>query len=151
VLAELLAPVAHGYLGVDLSAKVITAARRRLEGRPAVRFEIGDMHDLPAAPGTFDTALLLHALTYTQRPAVVLAGAVAALRPGGRLLAVTLERHRHHKAVAPYNHANLGFTAAHLRKLASGAGLEVLNCARSTVERRTPHFAVLTLLGRRPA
>lgn len=150
VLAELLAPVARSVTCVDISDKVVTAGRRRLAKHENVRFEIGDMHDLPVPPGSFDTVLLMHALTYTDRPGDVLSSAVGALRPGGRLLAVTLAEHRHEKAVQPYNHVNLGFSVRQLRQLATDCGLAVDHCARTAVERRAPNFAVLTLAGTRP-
>ncbi len=150
VMAELLAPVARRMICVDISEKVVEAGRRRLQGADNVRFEVGDMHDLPVPQASFDTVLLMHALTYTEKPAVVLAQAVRALRPGGRLLAVTLAEHRHEKAVQPYNHANLGFTPKRLRKLATDAGLDVAFCDLSAIEKRAPNFSVITLHGRRP-
>lgn len=151
VTAELLAPVARSIVCIDVSEKVVAAGRRRLKSRDNVRFEVGDMHDLPVAPGSFDTALLMHALTYTTRPEVVLSEAVRALRPGGRLLAVTLAEHRHRNAVQPYNHANLGFAPRKLARLAERAGLSVAWCDVSAIEKRVPNFSVLTLFGSRPA
>jgi ArsR family transcriptional regulator len=150
VLAELLAPAARSVVCVDVSEKVVAAGRRRLEARDNVRFEIGDMHDLPVAASSFDTVLLMHALTYTTRAGQVLAEAVKALRPDGRLLAVTLAEHSHRNAVQPYNHANLGFSPRRLTRLAEQAGLEVAFCDVSAIEKRAPYFAVLTLFGRRP-
>lgn len=150
VLAELLAPVARSVTCVDISEKVVAAGRRRLKQQDNVHFEVGDMHALPVAESSFDTTLLMHALTFTERPAIVLAQAVATLRPGGRLLAVTLAEHRHEKAVQPYNHANLGFSPRRLRRLASAAGLDVVFCALSAVEKRAPNFSVITLFGQRP-
>ena len=56
----------------------------------------------------------MHALTYTEHPATVINEASRVLRPGGKLLAVTLLKHQHEKAVEPYNHVNLGFTTRQL-------------------------------------
>ena len=103
------------------------------------------MHDLPVPDTAFDTVLLMHALTYTQEPATVFREAARVLRPGGKLLAVTLEKHRHEKAVEPFNHVNLGFTSGQLGNLAEQAGLDVLSCTVSAVEKRAPHFSVLAL------
>jgi DNA-binding transcriptional ArsR family regulator/protein-L-isoaspartate O-methyltransferase len=150
VMAELLASVARSVVCVDISEKVVKAGRRRLKGRDNVRFQVGDMHELQLPDQSFDTVLLMHALTYTRRPGEVLSAAAATLRPGGRLLAVTLVEHRHEKAVQPYNHANLGFTAKRLGQLAKTAGLNVIFCDRTTIERRVPNFSVLTLYGVRP-
>jgi ArsR family transcriptional regulator len=145
VLAELLAPRARSIVCVDLSDRVAAAGIRRLEPFANARFEIADMHDLPMPDATFDTVLLMHALTYTRQPAVVFAEAARVLRGGGRLLAVTLQRHRHEKAVAPYNHVNLGFTKRQLEQLSERAGLEVRSCTVSAIEKRVPNFSVLSL------
>ena len=145
VLAQLLAPRAKHITCIDISEKVIAAGRTRLRDFSNVRFELGDMHCLPAPARSFDTVLLMHALTYTRKPQTVLKEACRVLRKGGNLLAVTLAQHRHQKAVEPYNHANLGFTTDQLKQLAQEAGLRVQSCTIATVEKRTPNFAILTL------
>ena len=149
VLAELLAPRARSITCLDLSARVVAAGRKRVSGLANVSFEQGDMHQLPLPDASFDTVVLLHALTYTRKPGAVFAEAARVLRPAGRLLAVTLNRHRHEKAVEPYNHENLGFNPGQLRKLCAGAGLEALHCEAEITERRPPYFSVVTLLARK--
>lgn len=151
VLAELLAPQARSITCLDISDRVVRAGQKRVASLPNVSFELGDMHDLPIADGSQDTALLMHALTFTKTPRAVFAEIARVLRPGGVLLAVTLKAHRHEKAVAPYNHLNLGFTEQQLSRLCNGVGLDVLRCAQTAVEKRAPHFEVLTLMARKPA
>ena len=73
------------------------------------------------------------------------------LRPGGQLLAVTLKQHKHEKAVAPFNHVNLGFSTRGLEKLCRNAGLEATCCQVSAVEKRAPNFAILTLVAEKKA
>jgi ArsR family transcriptional regulator len=150
VLAELLSPQARSIICLDLSERVVEAGRQRLADRPNVRFEQGDMHDLPIVDASVDTAFLMHALTYTRQPEAVFREVARVLRPGGQLLAVTLGRHRHEKAVEPFDHQNLGFEPAALARLAGQAGLEVQTCAVGGVEKRPPNFQVLNLLARRP-
>jgi SAM-dependent methyltransferase len=150
VLAELLAPHARGIICLDLSDRVVAAGQSRLASFGNVEFRQGDMHDLPLDDASADTVLLMHALTYTKEPERVFAEIARVLRPAGQLLAVTLGKHRHEKAVAPYDHQNLGFEADALQALAESAGLEVRHCAVSAVEKRPPNFQVLTLLARRP-
>jgi ArsR family transcriptional regulator len=150
VLAELLAPQARSVVCLDISERVAAAGRERLKSCNNVSFEIGDMHALPLADAAFDTVLLMHALTYTAEPGRVLAEAARVLRPGGRLLAVTLQRHRHQKAVEPYNHVNLGFTRQQLERHAAKAGLSVQGCTVSAVEKRAPNFSVLALAAAKP-
>jgi ubiquinone/menaquinone biosynthesis C-methylase UbiE len=89
--------------------------------------------------------LLMHALTYTTAPATVLKEVSRVLRPGGKLLAVTLHEHHHEKAVERYNHVNLGFSVAELEKHCIEAGLKVQACTVSTIEKRVPNFSVLYL------
>lgn len=150
VLAELLAPRARSIVCIDASERVAQAARQRLKGFANVEVRVGDMHalDLPAA--RFDLVLLMHALTYSERPAAVVAEAARVLRPGGRLLAATLGRHAHRNVVEPFEHRNLGFGIDELGDFARRAGLEVVACERLTRERRPPHFEVLSLLARKP-
>lgn len=150
VLAELLAPRARSIVCLDISERVADAGRRRLEPFRNVTFEVGDMHELPLAAERFDTVLLMHALTYTRKPARVFSEAARVLRPGGKLLAVTLQRHRHEKAVEPYNHVNLGFTTQQLERFSHKSGLVVQSCTVSAVEKRTPNFSVLSLSAVKP-
>ena len=104
--------------------------------------------DLPAA--SFDLVLLMHALTYAERPAAAVAEAARMLRPGGRLVAACLNKHEHRGAVTPYGHVNLGFSPRELRRFADKAGLEVLVCEPVTREKRPPHFELVSLLARKP-
>jgi len=151
VLAELLSPQARTIHCVDTSPRVVEAAQKRLAGHRNVTVALGDMHALAFPAARFDLVLLMHALTYTERPKLVLAEAARVLRPGGLVLASTLGKHGHAKAVEPFDHRNLGFTTAELGKLGKAAGLQVLSAELSCRERRAPHFEVVTLLARKPA
>ena len=149
VLAELLAPRARSIKCLDISQRVVDAGKKRLRNYSNVSFEPGDMHQLPVADASFDTVLLMHALTYTNKPAEVLNEASRVLRPGGRLVAATLQKHAHKNAVTAYNHLNLGFTESQLRKFCTSASLEPQNVQISAVEKRSPNFEVLTLIAHR--
>ena len=151
VLAELLAPRARSIKCLDISQRVVDAGKKRLRNYSNVSFEPGDMHQLPVADASFDTVLLMHALTYTSKPQLVFNEASRVLRPGGRLLAATLQKHAHKSAVLAYNHLNLGFTEAQLKKFCTNAGLKPHNIQISAVEKRTPNFEVLTLIAGKPA
>lgn len=150
VLAELLAPRARSIVCVDASERVVAAARQRLQAFANVEVRVGDMHALDLPDTRFDLVLLMHALTYSERPAAAVAEAARVLRSGGRLLAATLGKHAHRTVVEPFEHRNLGFTTDDLRGFARKAGLDVLVCERLTRERRAPHFEVLSLLARKP-
>lgn len=150
-LAELLAPRANSIKCLDISKRVVEAGKKRLKNSTNVSFESGDMHELPVTDNCFDTVLLMHALTYTEQPQKVFDEACRVLRPGGRLLAVTLQKHAHKSAVSAYNHLNLGFTEAQLRKFCTRAGLEPLSIQMSAIEKRTPNFEILTLMAGKTA
>lgn len=150
VMAELLAPQARRYYCVDSSARVVAAARERLRSLPQVEVEVQDMHALDLPDAAFDLVLMMHALTYSNRPAKAVAEAARVLRPGGRLLATSLSQHDHRAAVEPFGHVNLGFEPKSLRRFAEKAGLEVLSCGTIAREKRPPHFEVVALLARKP-
>lgn len=148
--AELLAPHARSILCIDAAQQVTLAARERLQPCANVEVRQGDMHDLQLGERGFDLALMLHALTYAHQPGAAISEAAASLRSGGQLLAVTLARHGHETAVAPFGHCNLGFDAEELAGMARDAGLEVAQSAIIARERKPPNFEVLCLLARKP-
>ena len=150
VLAELLAPHAHRYVCVDTSKRVVAAAAERLRRFRNVEVREGDMHALPFVDGSFDLVVLMHALTYADKPAQAVAEAARVLRKGGRLLLSSLARHEHQSVVQAYGHANLGFGDKELRRFVSKAGLELLNAETVTREKRPPHFEVISLIARKP-
>ena len=107
------------------------------------------MHDLPLSAQSFDQVLLMHALSYAERPARVLEEAARVLRPGGALVGLTLALHAHEAAVRQYSHVQMGFDPEGLRATAEAAGFEVTLCAVTAREKRAPHFEVITLHGLR--
>jgi ArsR family transcriptional regulator len=150
VTAELLAPHARSIVCVDASERVAEAAAKRLASFDNVEVQHGDMHALKLEAGRFDLVLMLHALTYAEQPSKAISEAARVLRPGGRLLAVTLGKHDHRAVVEPFDHRNLGFTQAELNQLATSAGLDVISCNRLSRERKAPHFEVISVLARKP-
>ena len=150
VLAELLSPHAKRYICVDTSARVVAAAGERLRRFPNVEVREGDMHALPFKDASFDLVVLMHALTYSTKPAQAVAEAARVLRRGGRLLLSSLARHEHRSVVEAYGHVNLGFSEKELRKFAEKAGLDIANAETVTRERRPPHFEVISLTAVKP-
>jgi DNA-binding transcriptional ArsR family regulator/protein-L-isoaspartate O-methyltransferase len=150
ITAELLAPHAKSITCVDSSERVVDAAAKRLRAFPHVQVLPGDMQALDLGERRFDLVLMLHALTYAENPAMAVAEASRVLRPGGRLLAVTLGQHDHRAAVEPFDHRNLGFSSDQLRDFASRAELDVISCHQISRERKAPHFEVISLLARKP-
>ena len=149
--AELLAPHARSIVCIDSSDRVVEAAKMRLKAFEHVQVQQGDMQQLQLKDASFDLVLMLHALTYTEQPAQAVAEASRVLRPGGRLLAVTLGKHDHRAVVEPFDHRNLGFSSDELEGFAKSANLDVISCIRLSRERKAPHFEVISLLARKPA
>ncbi|MFT4178206.1 MAG: metalloregulator ArsR/SmtB family transcription factor [Thermomonas sp.] len=147
VLAELLAPHSGRYVCVDASQRVVAAAGERLSRYPNVEVREGDMHALPFKDASFDLVVLMHALTYSSKPAQAVAEGARVLRKGGRLLLSSLGKHEHRSVVEAYGHVNLGFAAKELRKFAEKAGLTIATAETVTRERRPPHFEVISLTG----
>jgi ArsR family transcriptional regulator len=150
VNAELLAPRAERVACLDLSERVIAAAKQRLDRFENVDFHVGDMHELPFEPSSFDAVLLLHTLTYSARPQLALREAARVLRSGGALAVVTLAEHDYKKIAQAYDHLNLGFAAEDLGAMLVAAELEVQQCEPSSRERRKPYFQVITAFARKP-
>ncbi|MGB5810730.1 MAG: metalloregulator ArsR/SmtB family transcription factor [Polyangiales bacterium] len=145
--AELLAPHARSYVGLDQSEKLLTAAKKRMRDQPHVTFVPGDMHALPFEDQRFSTVLLFHVLTYTNQPARAVREAIRVLAPAGRIVLVTLARHPHEDVVERYGHLNQGFDVKQIRRLLRG--LHIDQCEITSRERRTPHFQVMTAAARK--
>lgn len=146
VTAELLTTQAKRMVCVDISDKVVAAGNLRTSDLDNIEFRQGDMHELPSADEQFDTVLMLHALAYSDNPEQSFKEAARVLRKGGRLLAATINKHSHANMVAPYGHANLGFTQSELNRFAKQAGFTSIEIEKAASERRPPHFTTLTLL-----
>jgi SAM-dependent methyltransferase len=88
-LSILLAQAGHDVHGVDFSRSMLAEARHKA-GRAgvAVTLHHGDAARPPLERGSFDVVLSRHVLWALPDPSAALAGWVALLRPGGRLVLV---------------------------------------------------------------
>ncbi len=148
-VAALLAPRSKSFTCVDRSERAVSAARDRLGDLAAV--SQGDVEALEFQPGSFDVVLLFHVLASTADPDRALSECARVLRPGGRLLAITLDRHEHLDVTSPYGHVHPGFRPKKLASSLEKAGLVVHQCAVTSRERREPGFEVVTALAEKPA
>jgi ubiquinone/menaquinone biosynthesis C-methylase UbiE len=121
--AVALAPFVGRVIGVDQSAAMLKAARKRAGDLENVDWRQGSLEALPLEDGSVDAALLLLALTYVAEPRAALCEAARILRPGGRLVAVDLLRHDREAFRRQMGQESLGFEPSGLETLARAAGL----------------------------
>ncbi len=144
-----LAPVVAKVVGVDQSAAMLKAARKRTAGFDNVELRQGSLEALPIEAGAVDAALLLLALTYVESPDTVLAEAWRILRPGGRLVVVDLLRHDREEFRRQMGQHSLGFAPAEFESLARGAHFEGARAQPLPPEAQAKGPALLLLSARR--
>lgn len=147
-VASFVAPIATSLTCVDRSERMADAARDRL-GKKA-RVLVGDVEKLPLPDASFDTVLLMHVLASVREPEKALAECARVLRPGGRVLVVTLDRHDALDVASAYGHLQPGFRPKRVTQMLESAQLEVLRCQVTSRERREPFFSVVTAVARKP-
>ncbi len=145
--AGYLAPYCRSLTCIDTSARMIEAARGRLARHGNVVAQVADAHELPFRPSSFDSVVVFHTLTYAERPQRVLEESARVLRPGGRLVLLSLDRHEQRELTAPYGERHAGFSPRTLRTLLSRAGLTVSFCDVACREAKKPHFQVVLAIG----
>ncbi|PSL55341.1 methyltransferase family protein [Saccharothrix carnea] len=84
-LTALLAEAGHHARGLDLSERMLAAARAKA---PGIDFRQGDASNPPYQPGSFDVVLVRHVLWALPDPATALARWRALLKPNGRLILI---------------------------------------------------------------
>ena len=126
-VTEALLPFVRRVVAVDASRAMLAAARRRLQGLAhAERADLraGDLEALPLADGELDAAVLALVLHHVAEPAVAIAEARRALRPGGRLLVIDMLPHVREDYRAEMGHVWLGFGDEQMGAWLAEAGFE---------------------------
>jgi SAM-dependent methyltransferase len=142
-VAGYLAPYCRSLTCIDVSARMIEAAKERLSRHDHVRAEVADVSELPFRASSFDTVVMFHTLTYAADPERAAAECARVLRPGGRLVVLSLDEHRQREVTAPYGERHNGFSPRALRTLLTRAGLSVTFCDIACREAKKPHFQVV--------
>ncbi|MGE5926074.1 MAG: ArsR/SmtB family transcription factor [Gemmatimonadota bacterium] len=125
-LMAALAPFIARVIGVDESATMLAAARRRLDGIANVELHEGGLEALPLADRSLDAAVLALVLHHALEPGDVLREAARVLRPGGRLLVIDMVPHERDEYRVQMGHVWLGFGEAELRSALGDAGFDAV-------------------------
>ncbi len=144
------APYCRSLTCIDVSSRMIDAARDRLAKHSHVSAQVADVHDLPFRASSFDSVVMFHTLTYAERPARALEECARVLRPGGRIVLLSLDQHKQRDITAPYGERHPGFSARGIRALLSRAGLAVAFSDVACREAKKPHFRVVLAIADKP-
>jgi ArsR family transcriptional regulator len=119
-----LAPFVSHVIGVDSSAAMLQAARKRLQGHGNVELRRGELEALPIDDGRLDAATVMLVLHHVPEPARALAEVARVLKPGGRLVLVDMLPHDRESYRQQMGHVWLGFTEDHSAALLNEAGFD---------------------------
>ncbi len=142
-VAALLAPGCASLTCLDANVRMVEAATARLAKHDHVRCVEGDAEAMDFADRSFDTAVVFHTLTYAAHPSRVLAECVRVLRPGGRLVVLSLDAHDDAALTQSYGARHAGFAPSRLRALLTKAGATVASCEVACREARRSQFQVV--------
>ncbi len=144
-LAETVAPYVGRVIGVDESADMLAAARRRpgfgeaAEGGGSasgaragggIELRRGRLEALPLGTGELDVAILSLVLHYLPRPELALAEAARVVRSGGRVLVVDMVAHGREEYRERMGHVWQGFEAEQVTGWLEAAGFEAVHYRR---------------------
>ncbi|MFN9917058.1 MAG: class I SAM-dependent methyltransferase, partial [Pirellulaceae bacterium] len=90
-MAGWLSPWVRKVIGVDSSAAMLQAARRRLKDLTNVELRRGELDALPLADQELTHALMVLVLPYVENPEAVLRQAARSTCRGGRLVLVDMQ------------------------------------------------------------
>jgi SAM-dependent methyltransferase len=121
--AAALAPHVRTVVGVDQSAAMLRAARKRTKDLPNVDLRQGSLEVLPLDDDSVDGVLLVLALTYVADPRRAISEASRVLRSGGRIVVVDLLRHDREDFQRQMGQASQGFAPEALAEILREAGL----------------------------
>lgn len=125
-MLELIAPMAHRAVGLDVNPAMLAVARSNLERADVrnVQLRQGDVYALTPGDNAFSLIVIHQVLHFLDDPARALREAARLLAPGGRLLVIDLAPHADERLRAEFAHRRLGFGAEEVAGFMRDAGLE---------------------------
>jgi len=149
-LAAALAPDVARVVGVDQSADMLRAARRRTAGLGNVELRRGTLEALPLEDASFDAALLVLSLGWVADPPRALSEAARVVRPGGRLALVDAVLHDDEDFRRRAGQVWPGFEPARVAEMLTAAGWTDVGCRPLAPEASARGPALLLARARRP-
>jgi ArsR family transcriptional regulator len=116
-------------IGIDQSAAMLRAARRRTEGLANVALHRSELEAIAIEDGACDAAILVLVLAYVADVPPILSEVGRILRPGGALVLIDLMRHDDEDFCRRMGQARLGFDPTELRGLLATAGFDASRVA----------------------
>jgi ubiquinone/menaquinone biosynthesis C-methylase UbiE/DNA-binding transcriptional ArsR family regulator len=127
-IAADLSPFVHRVIGIDNSAAMLKAARRRVSNLPNVELRRGELTLIPIDDHFCDVALIVLALTYITDPAAAIRETSRILKPGGKAVIVDLLPHDRDDFRRQMNQHWPGFDLELIRRWLADAGFDVAAC-----------------------
>jgi SAM-dependent methyltransferase len=149
-VASYLAPYSKTITCVDTRADMVAAARSRLARFPHAQALEASAAALPFGAASFDQVVVFHTLTYAENAADAVRECARVLRPGGRLVVLSLDEHEQREVTAHYGERHPGFSPRAVKSLLSRADLEVRFCETACREAKKPHFQVVLAIAQKP-
>ena len=119
-----LASFVQHVIGVDASAAMLQAARKRLQPFDNVELRRGDLEALPIDDARLDAATLMLVLHYVPEPERAMSEVARVLKPGGRVILVDMLPHDRDSYRQQMGHVWLGFGEDQVTRMFEDAGLE---------------------------
>jgi ArsR family transcriptional regulator len=117
-----LAPFVAKVVGVDESAAMLQAAKKRLLAFTNVDLRRGDLEELPIDDRRLDAATMMLVLHHLPSPEKAIAEVARVLKPGGRVVIVDMLPHDRDNYRQQMGHVWLGFSEEHVQRLFGDAG-----------------------------
>jgi ArsR family transcriptional regulator len=142
-----LAPFVHRVIGVDNSAAMLKAARRRLANLDNVELRRGELTSIPIDDSSCDAAMIVLALTYIPDPQAAIAEISRILKPGGRAVIVDLLPHDRDDFRRQLNQHWQGFDLDQVRRWLAAASFETISSRPLPPEANVKGPALFITLG----
>jgi ubiquinone/menaquinone biosynthesis C-methylase UbiE/DNA-binding MarR family transcriptional regulator len=144
------APFVARVIGVDGSAAMLQAAKKRLLGFDNVELRRGELEALPIDDARLDAAAIMLVLHHVPEPHKALAEAARVLKPGGRVLVLDMLPHDRESYRQQMGHVWLGFSEEQIRTMLGDSGFDEARVVALPPESRAKGPGLFVSTARKP-